>query len=526
MLVIRNSEVQLIKARRLLVGDIVKLNAGDKVPTDGLIIASSDLSCNESALTGEPEDVLKSTDSDPFLLSGTTVSTGYCEMLVTAVGASSRWGKTKAALAVESEETPLQEKLDTLASQIGVGGLVAAVATFAVLMVQWVCFPENRPVGMTVLKYVIRAAIMAVTIVVVAVPEGLPLAVTISLAFSTQKMMADNNLIRVLAACETMGNATNICSDKTGTLTQNLMTCTHVWVAEDLHEGEIDEMSLPSAAVSNLISGITLNSTAELSNKSNSKTEVEVLGNKTEGALLMMAKYKFGADYQTIRETNFQPFRGDKIIPFNSDRKCMTTLLFTNVIDVGKGASSYGVVSKGRRSADKVNACHVFCKGAPEVVLSKCTTYTARNGDKKPLTAIVKREIESVLKKMTTQSLRTVALAHSPSVSAADASNNELDLIETNLNLDAICGIQDPIRPDVPKAVQACQRAGIIVRMVTGDNIDTARAIATECGILTPDGLSMEGPAFRKLTPKQLDEILPKLQVVFHFLFLRFNFII
>ncbi len=552
-----------------MAGDIVKLSAGDKVPSDGVILSCCDLTCNESALTGEPEDCVKSTlpakaaaDVDPFVLSGTTVSSGYCDMLVTSVGDKSRWGKTKAALAVESEDTPLQEKLDTLAAQIGVGGLIAAGATFAVLMVQWFWFPENREPEMTLLKYVIRAAIMAVTIVVVAVPEGLPLAVTISLAYSTQKMMADNNLIRVLAACETMGNATNICSDKTGTLTQNKMVCTDAWIAGKLYESVPGLGEVPPQLAEQIVAGVCLNSTAHLSHTENDDTKggdgavTEVLGNKTEGALLLMARDAFKVKYVAVRNENFIVSRGDKIFSFNSDRKCMSALLFADHVTVFDGVSqaSPSAPSKGKKketaaepsaaddsaasggakkAADKKKAkgkssasassssastssssCSVYCKGAPELILGKCSTYTNSDGREVTLTNAVLDKIKSSLLQMSAKSLRTVALAHRSTISVETAQSNDLDEIESGLNLDAIYGIRDPIRPDVPRAVAMCQNAGIIVRMVTGDNIETARAIAKECGILTEDGVCLEGPEFRKLTPRQLDGILPRLQVL------------
>ena len=219
--VMRNGEAVTIDVKDLVVGDILILNAGDRVPTDGLLVGGSDVSCNESALTGESDDKKKlvapvSEGGDYFMLSGSTLATGYAHVLVTAVGEQSRWGRTKAKLAVETVDTPLQEKLDVLAGQIGNLGMAAAVATFLAMTALWFLYPDNRDPELNLFGFLLKAFIMAVTIVVVAVPEGLPLAVTLSLAYSTQKMMADNNLIRVLAACETMGNATNICSDKTG----------------------------------------------------------------------------------------------------------------------------------------------------------------------------------------------------------------------------------------------------------------------------------------------------------------------
>lgn len=305
--VIRDGNPVRIKSHDLVVGDLVKLHAGDKIPADGIIVEAVDITCNESSLTGEPDEKCKvpmpnpstsaiskkrglnknttsEPDFDPFLLSGTTISTGFCTLVVTAVGEQSKWGQTKAKLAVEHDDTPLQEKLDVLAAQIGVGGLIAAVATFVVMMIQWRFFPEvSHQPGVTLIQYIIRASIMAVTIVVVAVPEGLPLAVTISLAYSTQKMMKDNNLIRVLAACETMGNATNICSDKTGTLTENRMVCCDCWIAGGRTEAVPSKDDLNKKIMSNIISGVCVNSTAELVKNATAPLGYEVVGNQTEG---------------------------------------------------------------------------------------------------------------------------------------------------------------------------------------------------------------------------------------------------
>ncbi|CAM9402483.1 unnamed protein product, partial [Phaeothamnion confervicola] len=227
-----------LSTRALLVGDLLELECGDKIPCDAVYIRGDDVAVNESSLTGEAEDVRKGIETDPFLLSGCVLTGGNCLAIAIAVGAESRWGRIKAKLAEEAVDTPLQEKLDTLAGLIGYVGMGAAAATFVATMAAHFANPTrviesdalNAKVD-TLFEHVLHAFIMAVTIVVVAVPEGLPLAVTISLAYSTKKMLKDNNLIRVLAACETMGNATNICSDKTGTLTENRMTVVVGWFA-------------------------------------------------------------------------------------------------------------------------------------------------------------------------------------------------------------------------------------------------------------------------------------------------------
>mmetsp|Transcript_5216 Transcript_5216/g.8033 ORF Transcript_5216/g.8033 Transcript_5216/m.8033 type:complete len:1046 (-) Transcript_5216:76-3213(-) len=489
--VIREKEICNLSIRELVVGDVVRLNAGDKVPADGVLIDGSDVSCDESALTGESDARCKEREAvgDPFLVSGSTLLTGCCTMLVTAVGPNSRWGKIKAALTTENDPTPLQEKLTTLADQIGYGGMAAAAATFLAMIAVYFLFPQYRDPNLNIFEVVLKAFIMAVTIVVVAVPEGLPLAVTLSLAFSTQKMMEDNNLIRVLAACETMGNATNICSDKTGTLTQNKMTVVEAWI-DGFHHTTVPSVDdLSEAVVDTLSEGIAVNTTATLIPKDN--VDWEVVGNKTEGALLMFLQRNLGKEYLTLREYGFRSTRGDKLITFNSQRKCMSVI------------QNHQTVHR------------VLCKGAAEVIVAKCSKYSTSTGVAKTLTKKVSADIDAAITKMTQGALRVVALAHKEVPSKGQEPSGDLaEQYETGLVLDAIFGIKDPLRPEVVEAVSVCQEAGILVRMVTGDNIETAKAIATECGILTPGGVAMEGPEFRRLTPSQLDAVLPNLQVL------------
>ena len=492
--VVREGKTGEVNVKELVVGDIIILNAGDRVPADGLFIDGSDASCNESALTGEPEDVkknnkLSSSNGDMFLLSGSTLSSGYVRLLVTAVGVKSRWGRTKAMLVTESVETPLQEKLTLLGSQIGNFGMGFAGATFVAMLVIRYYYPELSAVDshgnhLSWLEFIIKAFIMAVTIVVVAVPEGLPLAVTLSLAYSTQKMMNDNNLIRVLAACETMGNATNICSDKTGTLTQNRMTVVESWLSGKFYNRAPTSADLSGSLKDMLARGISLNSTAVLIGDESSMI---VSGSKTEGALLLMLKQEMGIDYVQIRPT-FDSSRGDQLFTFSSLRKRMSVLIRS-----GKG----GII---------------FTKGASEVVLEKCSKYVNEKGNEVALDKKRKAVLFNTIQSMAKRSLRTILLAHR-SYDKLTGSEKADDL-EQDLVLDALFGIKDPLRPDVVDAVKACQKAGIIVRMVTGDNIETAKAIAAECGILTEGGIAMEGPDFRKLTPTELDNILPYLQVL------------
>lgn len=487
---IRNGNVQHVNIKDLVVGDIVKLNAGDRIPADGVMIEGSDVCCNESSLTGETDDKPKGVpgnedSEDSFLYSGTTLSSGVCVMVICAVGVESKWGKIKARLSHESADTPLQEKLSDLADQIGYFGMGAAVLTFGAMMFVWWYYPKSEPES--VVDAALKAFIMAVTIVVVAVPEGLPLAVTLSLAFSSKKMMQDNNLIRSLAACETMGNATNICSDKTGTLTMNKMTVVDSWIAGKFHMG-VPFGSEVNEKVKTLISeGLSVNSTANLVR--NEDSTVTVLGSKTEGALLSMVEEKFGGDYRKLRSAGFKTSRGDRLFTFSSSRKCMSVL------------------------QKLPSGVRVFCKGAGETILAKCNRVLYADGSVRTLSDADRTEIFECILNMGRRSLRVIGLAHNDiNTSGGDLENDEV--LENGLIFDALFGIKDPLRPDVPEAVKICQNAGIVVRMVTGDNIETAKAIATECGILTEGGVAIEGPEFRKLTPAALDSLLPRLQVL------------
>jgi len=489
--VIRGGATVKVNTKNLVVGDVVELNSGDKIPADGVILSGSDIGCDESSLTGEPELVPKG-DEDHVLLSGTNLGSGCCSMLVICVGDESRWGKLRATLSSKAEDTPLQEKLDALAGQIGNGGMLAAGATFLAMLFVFFYYPDpSKPTrdNADILEYTLKAFIMAVTIVVVAVPEGLPLAVTLSLAFSTQKMMADNNLIRVLSACETMGNATNICSDKTGTLTQNRMTVVEGWVASKYREPFPSSREIPQETSEFIVQNMSVNSTANLVRDDSKSNEIEVLGSKTEGALLLLLN-AWGLDYSKYRAAGFDAERGDKLFTFSSARKTMSAL----------------VNSDARRG--KI----LYTKGASEVVLKLCNFVMDGTGAQTKLDAKARKEIESVINDMARKSLRTFALAHrivSSSVGALTAENLEQDLV-----LDCIVGIKDPLRPDVTDAVRTCQEAGILVRMVTGDNLETARSIARECGILTDGGLCMEGPEFRTLKAEERDRIIPQLQVL------------
>ena len=297
-------------------------------------------------------------------------------MIVIAVGCHSRWGKTKAILPTEIAPTPLQEKLDILANQIGVGGMISASATFIAMLSIWYMFPNSR-VGTdtdsnnALFEYILKAFIMAVTIVVVAVPEGLPLAVTVSLAYSTTKMMEDNNLIRVLDACETMGNATTICSDKTGTLTQNQMTVKCGYVAGMEYHDTLPTADELTPDVLALISeSLSVNSSVNILNIDSTATAttnpLTIIGSRTESAMLLMLYNTYDIVYNTLREHGFVSTNGDQLYSFTSARKRMTTLQLPctdividntlNIIgsSVGSSSSSNNMQTPSKATKKKV----------------------------------------------------------------------------------------------------------------------------------------------------------------------------
>jgi calcium-translocating P-type ATPase len=526
-----------IPVSEIVVGDIVELDTGDPIPCDGVLLNADDgqgLQVDESALTGEPIDVDKDLHNDPFLLSGCTVEAGSGKFLAIAVGKESQWGIIQSHLEKEQDQTPLQEKLDDMAALIGYVGMTAAAATFCAMMFIKIVIQPEYLAEISIFSYALEAFIIGVTIVVVAVPEGLPLAVTISLAFSTKKMLADQNLIRHLAACETMGNATNICSDKTGTLTENRMTVVKGVFADTRCDDTIHRVPIlvSQNALEIILDCIACCSTAKVVHAAPTTTTTSedttmttptnrpphVIGNKTEAALLLLAQSGWSHQDDTEKRrarANFGKEGGSRLFPFSSTRKRMSVL-------VNKGSSSSSTASfrmTTRSSAQKKESWTLYHKGAAEVILANCTRYLDIDGSEKPMNDRKRQEYETLIRQFANEALRCVALAHRHDVErVVDPLTVTMEdcekKLEKDMCLDAIAGIMDPLRPDVVEAVAACQKAGIFVRMVTGDNLDTARAIAKAAGILTEGGISMCGADFRKLTPAQLDEILPRLQVL------------
>jgi P-type Ca2+ transporter type 2C len=446
------------------------------------------------------------------------------------------------ALREEPEDTPLQLKLNRVADMIAKVGGAAALLLFVILLIKFLAsLPGSTLDAGERGQRFMQILIVSVTIVVVAVPEGLPLAVTLALAYATTRMLKDNNLVRVLKACETMGNATTICSDKTGTLTQNKMTVIAGTVGVDKKFGdkrqtpidreneEVDEDEDALAAEKKidqeevvegdvvpmqrffedasteirtlLRASITLNSTAFEGTDENGNKEF--IGSKTETALLGLAKDYLGMDNVSTDRHNaniIQP------IPFSSERKCMGCVVKMDV----DGQTVYRLLVKG--------ASEILLKHSNQVVFptsDKLSTHMLSEQDRKV--------IEDTIMDYATKSLRTIGLVyrdyyHWPPKGARVAGDDETQADFNDIFVDmvfiGVVGIMDPLRPGVAKAVEDCRKAGVFVRMVTGDNVLTAKAIAAECGIFTRGGIVMEGPKFRTLSPAQMDQIIPRLQVL------------
>ena len=407
----------------------------------------------------------------------------------------------------EGEKSVLQVKLAKMAIQIGYAGMAVSLLTVVILCIRFsieTFVIEEKNWDLVYIQFYVKFVIIGVTVLVVAVPEGLPLAVTLSLAYSVKKMMADNNLVRHLDACETMGNATTICSDKTGTLTTNRMTVVQAYLCGK--HWKLNEKCLPK--LSELPNHVGLLITEGISINSSYSTDIELpkpgevlptqIGNKTECALLGFVM-DLGLDYRVIRkcnpDTNFI-----KVYTFNSTRKSMSTVV---PLPANEG--------KGWR---------IFTKGASEIIMSKCSFIIGDGGRIDKFTKQARdRCVRDVIEPMARDGLRTISVSYRDFVLGKAELNqvhvdsepnwDDEEKIVDNMTCVAVVGIEDPVRPEVPDAIKKCQRAGITVRMVTGDNINTARAIATKCGIIKPGDnyLVLEGKEFNRLIRDANDNV-------------------
>ncbi|KAL7276871.1 plasma membrane calcium [Rhizina undulata] len=530
--VIRSGKTIRISVYDLLVGDVCHLEPGDLIPADGIFISGYNVKCDESSATGESDqmkktgadEVMAQTEAgvhnahkfDPFIVSGSKVLEGVGTYLVTSVGVHSSFGKTMMALREETEATPLQMKLNNLAEAIAKLGGASALLLFVVLFIRFLV--ELRGSTQTASEKgqnFMKILITAITVVVVAVPEGLPLAVTLALAFATTRMLKDNNLVRVLCACETMGNATTVCSDKTGTLTQNKMTVVAGTLGTARRFGDKgaaptekqgpDDVSITEFASGLsqevkelLLSSIAINSTAFEGEENGEHT---FIGSKTETALLSFARDHLGMGPVAHLRSSVKTVQ---FIPFDSRRKCMGC-----VIQLPNGKY------------------RLMVKGASEILLAQCTHIVNDTASSPAAEATLNDEnldaLNNIITSYANRSLRTIGLIYrdfpswpppSARTTEDDSTQAIFDDVFRKMVFLCIVGIQDPLRPGVPEAVAECQKAGVFVRMVTGDNLITARAIAQECGIYTPGGLCMEGPKFRQLSKSEMDQMIPRLQVL------------
>jgi magnesium-transporting ATPase (P-type) len=586
-----------ISVKEVVVGDILSIDYGQKIPCDGLYVEGSSFESNESSLTGEPDNLPKSKGC-PYMFDGTTCGRGRCKMLVCAVGWSTHVGSIKKGADDEDEGEDdeanagaMDKKLAKLTHLVVWVGLYAAIIVTIVCLTRFVietwsqngcpdsCWKWDNDFWQTILDI----AIIAITVLVVAVPEGLPLAVTISLAFSVLKMMEDKNLVRHMSACEVMGTCTTICSDKTGTLTMNEMSVVAGWfgrkktITLSATEAKVDEKDKDweflqmvqrcKAAMQNLT--INTSESAFLRDKfeQNAKTmefdvKVTVLeGNKTDCGLVKLA-YRLGAEQAEqknpgknikepvqkcmgLGEPHGCCLPGTKVtsVPGTTDRRPKERVESNGVAKQlpfdSKEKRMLTIVPEGGSLGDG-GPQRVLSKGAAEWVLKDCTHYISETGEREPLTDEVRQEIMDTISEFGGKQFRNIGLTYKdiPDARALDL-DAPLDL-SADGNRDYYCsghtfaflaGLQDPLRPEVPGAIRDCNRAGIQVRMVTGDNINTAIAIATDCGIYKkerqyvtlPEGtplpadqqgdVAMEGPDFRKAVLQDVPEAEDKLLI-------------
>ena len=488
--VIRNGHVTETTRADIVVGDIVMLGTGDEIPADGILLESVSLQVNESTLTGEPV-ISKTTKKEDFdqeatypsnhAMRGTTVVDGHGMMQVMAVGDATEYGRVNQGAQMDNNiDTPLQLQLKRLAALISKVGYTVATLTFVVLTAK--VFLQGGEAGnFYYIEHILNNFMIAVTLVVVAVPEGLPMSVTLSLALSMSRMLKANNLVRKMHACETMGATTVICTDKTGTLTQNQMrvNTTSFFPLKDQHLAE-DKASML------IREGIAINSTANLNRQDGT---VKTLGNPTEAAMLLWLDAQ-GHDYEKLRADA-------KIVnqlTFSTERKYMATVVDSPLL----------------------GAKVLYMKGAPEIVLGHCKDVVTEHGTV-PATSM-QADIEALLLSYQNQAMRTLGFAYKILTDKeAEAPYKDGLLSVKDLTYLGVVAISDPVREDVPRAVEACRKAGIDIKIVTGDTPATAREIARQIGIWTQEDSDkniITGPAFEALSDEEAAKRVQSLKIM------------
>jgi len=483
--VIRNEKVQHIARRDVVVGDIVMLNTGEEVPADAILLESHSLRVDESSLTGEPQ-CIKSTNPELFddqatyptnqVLKGTKIIEGHAIAEVTAVGDATENGMVMENAHIDSSvKTPLNEQLDRLGRLISRMSYLIAALVIVGRTLAYFINTSDAAINLEFITYLLQTVMIAVTLVVVAVPEGLPMAVTLSLAYSMRRMLKTNNLVRKMHACETMGATTVICTDKTGTLTQNQMhvhhACFHGMSGGWLYDEEQGAIVSESIAV---------NSTAHLS--TNELTaHTDIIGNPTEGALLMWLKDQ-GIDYKTIRESC--EIIAD--VPFDTERKFMATVVHSDTLD---------------RDI-------LYVKGAPEIVYSMCETTS---GDIDPFA------LRDEIKAFQDKAMRTLGFAYKI-LEPGEQPINENKLTAHSLIFLGYVAISDPVRDDVPDAIKECLNAGIEVKIITGDTAGTAKEIGRQIGLWNDDKDGEQniatGPEIEAMSDEELDARVMAMKII------------
>ncbi|XP_019180796.1 PREDICTED: calcium-transporting ATPase 12, plasma membrane-type-like [Ipomoea nil] len=487
----KNIPVEVVRAGRrrkvsifeIVVGDIVCLKIGGQVPADGLLVEGHSLLVDESSIPGETDHVEINHDRNPFLISGKKVADGFGRFLVTSVGMNTAWGAMMSEITSDSvsEETPLQTMLNKLASPIRKFGLRVALFTVLVVLTVQSFTGHNKHKDRSKMKeyYVINCDV-GIIATIVAIYEVLNLelllsAVTLTLAYSLKRMMSYQAMVRKLSACETMGSATTICTDKTGTLTQNKMKVTKFWLGKESMEGK-NRAEIAGGVLELFHQGVGLNTTGSVFRSDDSGLGFEFSGSPTEKAILSWAIEELSMDMEEVKR-NYTVLHMEA---FNSEKK------------------RSGVSIK--KAAD--NTVHAHWKGAAEIILGMCSGYYDLEGNKKSLDANERVEFEQMIQGMAASSLRCIAFAHK------HVTRTQVSVAEDGLSLLGLVGMKDPCRDGVKKAIETCQFAGVNIKMITGDNVFTAKAIATECGILQPnqapeEGSVIEGFEFRNLTEEQ-----------------------
>ncbi|KAJ7942886.1 Calcium-transporting ATPase [Quillaja saponaria] len=463
--VVRDARRQPISIFDVVVGDVVCLKIGDQIPADGLFIEGHSLKIDESSMNGESDHVEINVSTNPFLLSGTKVTDGFGLMLVTSVGMNTGWGKMMSLISRDlDEQTPLQERLNKLTSCIGMVGLAVAAIVLVVMLIRYFTgnttddkgnqeFNGKKTKVDDIMNAVVDIVAAAVTIVVVAIPEGLPLAVTLTLAFSMKRMMRDN-----------------------------------AYGKEVIGEGIYSEIAPNVRRL--LQEAVGLNTTGSVY-KPNPSSPPEVSGSPTEKAILSWAALDLDMNVDAVK----QSYDVIQVEAFNSEKK------------------RSGVLMKEKSEA----AIHTHWKGAAEMILAICSNYYDRDGTMRAMDGEERIEIETVIKDMAAKSLRCIAFAHNPRGQEDGQVNDKLE--ETGLTLLGLVGLKDPCRPGVESAVQSCRSAGVKIKMITGDNVHTAKAIAFECGILNPheeldEEAIIEGVEFRNYTHEVRMNKIDKIRVM------------